>query len=193
MANTYNKHGKTWELATDDILQSPDHSGVWIRKIFFQMNSEADGVYFKTINLETAAIHDNTLTNLAFSGGHTITDSSTGNVWSGTNPGDWIRITGCSTAANDGWWYLKTDSSDSIQVVENGDNIDGTHGLTTASGATARIRVYTPETSMYVVNDTIGGSSSIHMPTIDWGPRGRFFHTLSMQAFSGALAVVYIA
>jgi len=193
MANTYNKLGKLWELNVDDILIPPSRGGTRIRKIFLQANSEADLVNFETLNLNTAAVLDVTLTNIAFSGTHTITDTDSGGIFVDTAAGQWLNITDCTTAANNGWWYLKTDSSTDAQVVEVGANIDGaTHTLTTASTQTARFRFYGAETCMHLINDTIGGSSSIHHPTLDFGPKGRFFPSLSMTGFTGALCDVYI-
>ena len=193
MANTYNKFGKLWELTTDDILIPPRRGGTHIRKIFLQASAETDGVSFETLNLNTAAVLDLTLTNVAFSSTNTITDTAGGADFIGTAAGQWLNITECTTAANNGWWYLKTDTSTDVQVVEVGANIDGaTHTLTTASTQSARFRFYAAETCMYLVNDTIGGSSSLHHPTLDWGPKGRFFPSLSMTGFAGALCNVYI-
>ncbi len=193
MANVYNKLGKLWELTTDDVLIFPRTGGTRIRKIFCKMNSEADLVNFEVLNLNTAAVLDVTLTNIAFSGTNTITDSDAGGVLLGTAAGQWINITDCTTAANNGWWYLKTDSSANAQVVEIGANINAsTHVLTNASTQTARLRFYGAETCMAIVNDTIGGSSSVHHPTLDWEPKGRFFPSLSMTGFTGATCYVYI-
>ena len=131
MANTYNKLGKLWELTTDDILIPPRRGGTRIRKIFFQANSEADLVNFEVLNLNTAAVLDVTLTNIDITGTNTITDADSGGVLLGTAAGQWVNITDSSTAANNGWWYLKTDSSSDAQVVEIGANIDGAaHALT---------------------------------------------------------------
>ncbi len=180
MANTYNKLGKLWELTTDDILIPPRRGGTRIRKIFCQMNSEADIVQFETINLNTAAVLDVSLTNIDITTTNTIA-------------GQWLNITDCSIAANNGWWYLKTDTSPNAQVVEIGANIDGAaHALTDGEDIAARLRFYGAETCMAIVNDTLGGSSSIHHPTLDWEPKGRFFPSLSMTGFTGATCYVYI-
>lgn len=193
MANTYNKFGKLWELDTDDILIPPSRGGTRIRKVFLQADSEADVVSFETLNLNTAAVLDVTLTNITVSGTNTITDADSGGVLLGTAAGQWLNITESTTAANNGWWYLKTDSSADAQVVEIGANIDGAaHALTDASSQSARLRFYGAETCMHIVNDTIGGASSIHHPTLDFGPKGRFFPSLSMTGFTGALCDVYI-
>lgn len=193
MANVYNKLGKLWELDTDDILVPPSRGGTRIRKIFLQASAETDGVQFETLNLNTAAVLDVTLTNITVSTNNTITDADSGGVLLGTAAGQWLNITDCSTAANNGWWYLKTDTSANIQVVEIGANIDAaTHILTDGTGMSARLRFYGAETCMYIVNDTIGGASSLHHPTLDWGPKGRFFPSLSMTGFAGALCSVYI-
>ncbi|KKL78572.1 hypothetical protein LCGC14_2023500 [marine sediment metagenome] len=193
MANVYNKLGKLWELTTDDILIFPRRGVTRIRKIFCQMDSEADIVQFETINFNTAAVHDLTLTNLTFSGTNTITDADGGSVMSSTAAGQWINITDCTTAANNGWWYLKTDTDANNQIVEIGANIDAAaHALTNGTTQTARLRFYGAETCMAIVNDTLGGSSSVHHPTLDWETRGRFFPSLSMTGFTGATCYVYI-
>ena len=193
MANTYNKFGKLWELNTDDILIPPSRGGTRIRKIFFQANSEADVVGFEVLNLNTAAVLDLTLTNLDVTTTNTITDADSGGVIVGTAAGQWLNITESTTAANNGWWYLKTDTDADNQIVEIGANIDGSaHALTDVEDMQARLRFYGAETCMAVVNDTIGGSSSVHMPTLDWEPKGRFFPSLSMTGFTGATCYVYI-
>ena len=193
MANTYNKLGKLWELTTDDILIPPRRGGTRIRKIFCQMNSEADIVQFETINLNTAAVLDVSLTNIDITTTNTITDADGGGVLLNTIAGQWLNITDCSIAANNGWWYLKTDTSPNAQVVEIGANIDGAaHALTDGEDIAARLRFYGAETCMAIVNDTLGGSSSIHHPTLDWEPKGRFFPSLSMTGFTGATCYVYI-
>ncbi len=193
MANTYNKLGKLWELTTNDILIPPRRGGTRIRKIFFQANSEADVVNFEVLNLNTAAVLDITLTNIDVTGTNTITDADSGGVLLGTAAGQWLNITDSSTADNNGWWYLKTDSSDNAQVVEIGANIDGAaHALTNVEDMTARLRFYGAETCMAIVNDTLGGSSSVHHPTLDWETKGRFFPSLSMTGFTGATCYVYI-
>ncbi len=193
MANVYNKLGKLWELTTDDILIFPRRGGTRIRKIFFQANSEADLVNFEVLNLNTAAVLDITLTNIDVTGTNTITDADSGGVLLGTAAGQWLNITDSSTADNNGWWYLKTDSSANAQVVEIGANIDGAaHALTNVEDMVARLRFYGAETCMAIVNDTLGGSSSIHHPTLDWEPKGRFFPSLSMTGFTGATCYVYI-
>ena len=193
MANVYNKLGKLWELTTDDILIPPRRGGTRIRKIFFQANSEADVVNFEVLNLNTTAVLDVTLTNIDVTGTNTITDADSGSVLLGTAAGQWLNITDSSTVDNNGWWYLKTDSSDNAQVVEIGANIDGAaHALTNVEDMTARLRFYGAETCMAIVNDTLGGSSSVHHPTLDWETKGRFFPSLSMTGFTGATCYVYI-
>lgn len=193
MANVYNKFGKLWELNTDDILIPPRRGGTRIRKIFLQASAETDGASFEVLNLNTAAVLDVTLTNIDVTTTNTITDADSGGVLLGTAAGQWLNITDCSTAANNGWWYLKADTDANNQVVEIGANIDGAaHALTDGEDMVARLRFYGAETCMYIVNDTIGGSSSLHHPTLDWGPKGRFFPSLSMTGFAGALCNVYI-
>ena len=149
MANDYNNDARFWILDTSDILHSPDRGGLWIRKIKLIVATEAQSATFYMIpSVDSTTDHDDFFTNIAITSTATVTDSATGNVWDSTAVGDWMYITDCSTAANDGWWRIKTDTSASIQVVENGVNIGGAHALTNGTGLSARIRTYSPQECM---------------------------------------------
>ena len=193
MANVYNHEGRLWELNTDDILVPPEKGGVVVRKIWCQMDSEADSVAFEIWNPRTAAVLDLSLSNVDITTSNTITDADTGGLIAGTTAGNWLHITDCTVAANNGWWRLKTDSSNDVQVVEIGANYrTSANVLTDGEDIKMRLRFYEPDTCIFIVNNTIGGSSSLHHPTLDFGPNGRWFSSLSMDANTGVLICVYI-
>lgn len=193
MANAYYQHEKLYELATDDILHAPNGSAIWVRKIFFQCSTETDGVNFHMLSPETTADSDVLFTNINITASTgAITDAATGTEWSAGAVGDWVHIVDGTQAVNKGWYYLKTYTDGANFNVEVGDNIDGARTLADATGETYHIRIYTPKVCMAMVNDTIGGASSIHHPTLDWGEKGRFFPNLGMYGFAGSVCYLYL-
>ena len=103
--------------------------------------------------------------------------------WTSHAANDWVNITECSVAANDGWWYLETASSANAFNIEHTSVIKGsTHAFTAGGTKSARIRIYTPVECAMIVADTDGGSGTpIHHPIVDFGDRGRWFTNLSFQ------------
>lgn len=193
MANIYNE--KLWILSINDIVNSPASDPVCIWKARIVVAGEGQSATLKLIpSVDSTTDHDDTFASLTFSGTNTITDAATGDVWDSTAAGDWMYITECSTPANNGWWYIKTDTDDNNQVVEIGDNIDGAHKFTnvTAGAATARVRTYSPEVCMVLQPDTIGGSSSLGHYEEDWGDKGKWFTSLSVHLTTSDIVYLYI-
>jgi len=189
MANTFNE--RFWILDTDDILKT---SAVCVRRIFLQNNADGDGVSFFQLpkGVNATADNDDRLTNITFSGNNTITDADGGSPWTSAAAGDWMYITEHSD--NNGWWHITTATDANNQIVANGDNIDGTHAFTDGSTQTARVRTYSPEQCEILVADILDsvGTSARMRPSIDYGPRGRWFQSgLQMHALS-ASCYVYV-
>ena len=192
MANIYNE--KLWILSINDIVNSPARGPVCIWKARIVVAGEGQSATLKLIpSVDSTTDHDNTFTNLAFADTNKITDGDGGTIWDSTAAGDWMYITECSTAANNGWWYIKTDTDDDNQVVEIGDNIDGAHKFTNVTdSATARVRTYSPEVCMVLQPDTIGGTSSFAHYEEDWGDKGKWFTSLSVHLTTSDLVYLYI-
>lgn len=190
MANIYND--KLWILSITDIVNSPARGPVCIWKARSVVASEGRVATLKLIpSVDSTTDHDNIFTNLTFAVDR-ITDAAGDGKWDSTATGDWMYISECSTAANNGWWLIDTDSSDDIQILENDKNIDGTHTLTVATSATARVRTYSPEICMVLQPDTIGAGSSLAHYEEDWGDKGKWFVSLSVHLTSGDLVYLYL-
>ena len=192
MANDYNNDARFWVLDTSDILHSPDRGGLWIRKVKLIVATEAQSATFYMIpSVDSATDHDDYFTNIDITSTSTVTDADTGNVWDSTAVGDWMYITESSTAANDGWWRIKTDTSASIQVVENSVDIGGAHALTNVEDMSARVRTYSPQECMILQGNTSDGTS-LHHPELDWGNMGRWFPNLSFSLTTSDFVHVYL-
>ena len=185
MANTMDVMTRLWIMTTSELMTAKP---ICIRKVQLLATAKADVVHFYSLPGSTAADHDNYFTNLAFDANtYTITDSATGNIWTGIAANDWVHITECSITANDGWYYLKTDGGNSTFDIEH-----TTNALTAGTGASARIQTYTPTESMMLIGDTLDGTAFTH-PILDWGDKGRWFEGgLSFQTADTLSAYVYI-
>jgi len=179
MANAIYTGTKFHILTTSDIVFT---TPMCISKLQMKATVAADEAHFYTLVAGTSADHDNYFTNLTFDA-DTVTDAATGDKWTGIAANDWVHITECSVAANNGWWYLKTDGGNSTFDIEKTSVIKGsTHQFTAGSTKSARIRTYTPVECAMIVADTDGGSGTpIHHPIVDFGDRGRWFTNLSFQ------------
>ena len=178
MANAIDNGSKLHVLDTSDIIY-PDRP-ICVRMFQMVASAAADVVQFYTLVAGTTADHDNYFSNLTFTT-DAVTDAATGDKWTGIAANDWVHITECSIAANNGWWYLQTDGGNSTFTIEHTSVIKGTtHVLTAGTTASARIRTYTPTKCATVIADTDGGSGTpIHHPVLDFGDKGRWFFNLS--------------
>ena len=190
MANIYNE--KLWILSINDIVNSPARGPVCIWKARIVVAAEGQSATLKLVpSVDSTTDHDDTFTNLKFATTY-IEDTAAGGIWDATAAGDWIYITDCSTAANNGWWYIKTDDSTDKQTIENGANIDGAHSFTAVTGASARVRTYSPEVCMVLQPDTIGGTASLGHYEEDWGDKGKWFTSLSVHLTTSDIVYLYI-
>lgn len=181
MANAIYTGTKFHILTTSDIVFT---TPMCVSKLQMRATAAADEAHFYTLVAGTAADHDNHLTNLTFDANtYTITDADTGDNWTDIAANDWVHITECSIAANNGWWYLKADGGNSTFDIDHTSVVKGTtRVLTAGTSASARIRTYTPTECAMIVADTDGGSGTpIHHPIVDFGERGRWFTNLSFQ------------
>ena len=179
MANAIDNGTKLHILDTSDIVY-PDRS-ICVRMVQMTATAKADAAQFYTLVAGTTADHDNYFSNLTITNTYTITDAATGDKWTGIAANDWVHITECSIAANNGWWYLQTDNGNSTFDIDHTSVIKGTtHALTNGTTMSARIRTYTPVECMAIVADSAqAAAASIHHPVLDFGDKGRWFHNLS--------------
>lgn len=181
MANAIDNGTKLHILDTSDIVYP--NRPICVRTVQMVATAAADVAQFYTLVAGTTADHDNYFSNLTITDTYTITDAAAGDKWTGIAANDWVHITECSTAANNGWWYLQTDNGNSTFDIEHTSVIKGTtHALTNGTTISARIRTYTPTKCATIIADTDGGSGTpIHHPIVDFGDRGRWFTNLSFQ------------
>jgi len=189
MANSIETKSKLWILNTSELISA---APICIHKVQMIVNATSDVGTFYSLFGSTATDHDNYFTNLTFNANtYTILDAATGNKWTNIAANDWVHITECSIAANDGWWYLKTDGGDSTFDIEHTTLVRGVaRVLTAGTSATARIRTYTPEICMKVIADNI--STLSHPVPLDWGDKGRWFENLSYLQGSSDTHEIYL-
>ena len=188
MANVLNKFSRMY---TYNIAELVSEEPITVRKVIFRPARETQTAVLQTCDLSATAACDAILTNVTVASTSTITDDDAGDPFDGAAVGDWIEITDCTTATDDGWYLIKTYTDENGIAVE-----DGINALTDGSSITMHIKVYTSEDAMMFVSDDVTTTVNNTMKhELDWGDRGRIFSNLSMKSISSTTCKldIYIA
>jgi len=183
MANVNNKHSKLMTLITADLVST---TPIHVRKVRFRPTGETQTAVLQTCDLGASADCDAFLTGATVASTSQITAAS-GTPFSGAAQGDWLHITDCNTAADDGWYYIKTYTSTTVIVVEKGIN-----ALTDGSGTVnMHIQIYSPADAMLFVADDSGVTVNTITDELDWGDKGRWFNNLALYSISAGVVDLY--
>lgn len=188
MANVLNKFSRLYIFNIAELISEDP---IIIRKIVFRPQADTNTAVLHTCDTSATPDCDAILAGATIADTYTLTAAS-GTPFSGAATGDWLHITDCNTAADDGWYFIKTYSSTTEIVVEHGIN-----PLTDGSGTVnMRIRTYSPENAMmFVADDAVAGTANVIKHEIDWGDRGRWFANLSLYSISSTTCKldIYVA
>jgi len=186
MANVLNKFSR---LYTFNIAELISTDPIVVRKVVFRPEAETNTAVLHTCDTSAAADCDAVLAGCTVSNTATITAAS-GTPFDGAAAGDWLEITDCDNSSDNGWYYIKTYTSTTVIIVENGIN-----ALTNGT-VTMRIKTYSPEVAMnFVADDAIAGTNNVIKHELDWGDRGRWFANLSLYSISSTTCAldIYVA
>ena len=187
MANVLNKFSR---LYTFNIAELVSTEPITVRKIVFRPEQETHTAVLDTCDLSATPDCDAELLLASVASTSQITAAS-GTPFNGAAVGDWLQITDCNTAADDGWYLIKTYTSTTVIVVEKGIN-----ALTDGSGTVnMRIKIWSPEHAMNFVAEDTGVTVNQVKHELDWGDRGRIFSNLSLYSISSTTCAldIYIA
>ena len=189
MANALNKFSRMY---TFNIAELVSMGPITVRKAIFRPAREAQTAVLQTCDLSAAAVCDAILTNVKVENTSEITDLDSGGPFNGAAVGDWLEITDCSNADDDGWYLISAVADTHGITVEDGINAltDGTDSIV------MHIKVYSSEDAMMFVSDDVTTTVNNTMKhELDWGDRGRIFSNLSMKSISSTTCGldIYIA
>lgn len=155
-------------------------SPIKIRKVRFRPAGETNTAVLQTCDVNATPDCSEKLL-LATVASTSVITAASGTPFDGAATGDWLHITNCSTATDNGWYFIKTYSTTTSITVENGVN-----ALTDGSGdVTMNIEIFSPENAMMFVADDISTlGDNVVKDVIDWGDKGRWFPNLSMFSIS---------
>lgn len=188
MTNVLNKFSRLYIFNVAELISE---GPIIIRKIVFRPQADTHTAVLQTCDTSVAPDCDAELLGATVASTSVITAAG-GTPFNGAATGDWLHITDCNTAGDDGWYFIKSWGSNTAVTVEKGLN-----ALTDGSGTVnMRIKTYSPENAMqFVADDAVFGTANVIKHEIDWGDRGRWFANLSMYSISSVTCAldIYVA